>query len=204
MIITTRSVALSIGLMFAATTTHALEAPECPEVLVDTMQNSAMDYIDGLTAASSEVYKDMDNSFGEMSCLEKLMDGGADIFFKPPSIGDISGQIKDAACTAAEDMIAKATEPLNQQISESLNIGEIVPGLDLGSISGKAGVRWNKNGGTGDSPFTINGQAPSEGFNSIGQGINKDIQSNVRSVREIRNGINSLSADDAYVMFGGE
>jgi len=77
------------------------------------------------------------------------MQGGMDIFFSPPSIGDFIGMLEDFVCDQANNLFQQATAPLNQSISQGLELGEVVPGLNLGGLRGGVNVRVRQ--GMGDN-----------------------------------------------------
>lgn len=85
--------------------------------------------------------------FARGSCLDRLLNPGLDGMFSPPNLADILAMLEGFICNQASQMLAQATQPLTQSVYRSLPVGEIIPGVNLGSLSGGVGVRVNQGGG---------------------------------------------------------
>lgn len=137
----------------------ATEVAGCDPDFAQHLVDRANIYIEKATeaAASEEVgYGEMEKPFGEQSCLENLMDGSADIFFEPPSIGNIAEMVKEAACNKAEELANSALEPLSDALSQTASFGGFSPIKGMNLISGGGvGVSFNK-GASGSASDRIN------------------------------------------------
>jgi hypothetical protein len=92
------------------------------------------------------------SSFTGLSCLDKLMNSGTDIMFRPPSMSDLLSQIENAACAKANDIYQSVTQPINDSLYQTADLGGFFPGMNLGSLGGSV------NGGIkpGMGGFEIN------------------------------------------------
>ena len=90
---------------------------------------------DGVTQAEGN-YQKKAQSFGDLSCLDNILNSGADIFFSPPSLGDIVNKMKSAACNTVDTEYNKATAAIGSGTNANLPIGQVIPGVNLGSIGG--------------------------------------------------------------------
>lgn len=88
---------------------------------------------------------DRPESLASLSCLERLLNSGVDIFFQPPGIGDILSSLQNAVCNAAESAWAEATAPLNNAVYRTVDLGGFIPGG--GSLGG--GVNTSVRRGDG-------------------------------------------------------
>lgn len=85
-------------------------------------------------------------SFAGASCLDRLLNSSLDIIFTPPTMGDLLGTLTQIACRMATQLFTEVTAPLNQSVYEAFSTGGIIPGMNLGSITGGANMRINPGG----------------------------------------------------------
>ncbi|SOC30436.1 hypothetical protein [Thalassospira xiamenensis] len=124
-------------------------------------------------------FSEMTETFSDMSCLENLLDGGMDIFFSPPSLGSLLNKLKNAVCRKAKSMLNEAVAPLNRAANASLNVGEIAPGINLGSVNGGLKTRFK---GNGDNQVKTN-------IGSVLSGGSKSKRDVIFDAAEVGNGI---------------
>lgn len=91
--------------------------------------------------------------FAKGSCLDRLMNPSLDGMFSPPNLSAILAMLEGFVCSQASNLMAQATAPLNRAIYQSLPIGEVIPGVNLGSLSGGMGVRVNQGGAAGRGSY---------------------------------------------------
>lgn len=104
---------------------------------------------------------DRPEALADLSCLERIMNSGVDIFFQPPNIGDIMSRIENAVCGAAEDAWATATQPINQALYRSVDMGGFVPGG--GSYGGGVNVGARRGDGRSGSFVNVGVGGPNGG-----------------------------------------
>ena len=69
-------------------------------------------------------YSQMQEPFGQLSCIDFAFQGGLDILFSGPSIGDIQDKAMNMACSQVNSMVAEATSGMSeafQQASQGLS-----------------------------------------------------------------------------------
>lgn len=112
----------------------------------DNYRNDVMNARLEVAKASRPFLQDGEG-FNKLSCLDNLLNGGLDVVFAPPSLSQLLGMLQNAICSQANQMFSKATAPLNDSLQASLPIGEVLPGVNLGSISGGLNVRARSGNG---------------------------------------------------------
>jgi hypothetical protein len=107
-------------------------------------------YITARTALANQNYSTAPESFSNLSCLDRLMNSGMDIFFQPPSMSDLLGLVENFVCDKSNEIYQDATAPLNQTFQGGLQgTGEIIPGVNLGSMTGGINIRPTTGGNGG-------------------------------------------------------
>lgn len=117
---------LSLGLQAA----HA--SGECAPGVSSALDQQRERYIQAQADMATQNYSKRPGSFASTTCLDKLMtSGGLDIFFKPPSLDNIIGMVKNLACEQASQIFESLVggSGLN---GASLQPGEILSGINLG------------------------------------------------------------------------
>lgn len=128
----------------------------CNPEVADTLNERSAQSVDTLVmmASSEEVgYTPMEESFGDLSCLENLLSGGVDATFSIPTLGDILGQLEDYVCGQAEELYAEATAPINESLS---NMTGEMNGMMGGGFAPIQGMGNIVNGGNVDFSFNRN------------------------------------------------
>lgn len=93
--------------------------------------------IDNYTALAGNLYTPMpEGGFSGMSCLDRLMNSGINGIFNIPSIEDILNQIANGLCAYGMNLVQQTMSSLSQSVSQSIPLGEVIPGVNLGSIGG--------------------------------------------------------------------
>ncbi len=147
-------------------------------------------YVEAMVAAAQDEalgYSQLQESFGELSCLDFAFSGGMDILFTTPSLSDIGSQAMDMACEKVQTLTGDVTGKIQGAMGEAagaLSGG----GANFGPLGNYFGVQAQSNN-TGDfSVGTTGGQGG--GINvggNIGGGsalgttfadINREIQGN--------------------------
>lgn len=106
------------------------------EIACDTSVASALDkqrmaYIAAQSDLADRNYSRRPGSFATTTCLDNLMQGGGlDIFFKPPSLDNILGMVKNLACQQASQIFNGLMGGVGG--GAGLQVGELLPGVNLG------------------------------------------------------------------------
>ncbi|EPX84005.1 hypothetical protein [Salipiger mucosus] len=151
---------------------------ECAPAVSQGMQETSNAYVEGIAAAAQDDtmgFSQLQQPFGQMSCIDFAFTGGLDILFSAPSLSDIGSQAMDMACSQVNQMVAEQTGGLTGQLqqlagelsTEGMNVG---PLGNFGAIttsynSNTSGVNFGLGGGTGGGD--------TGGFGDTG-GVNSD------------------------------
>ncbi len=138
------------GLMMLASTSTALAGGECISGVQSALDTQRQQYIAAQQAMASQGFSKRPGSFAETTCLDTLMQsGGMDILFKPPSLDNILGMVKNLACQQASQIFSKLTGGSGGLSNlTSLMPGEISSGVNLGgALSSLVGSSTTSNGG---------------------------------------------------------
>jgi hypothetical protein len=125
------------GVMMLVSATAALADASCIAGVQSALDTQRQQYISGQQAMASQGFSKRPGSFAETTCLDTLMQtGGLDILFKPPSLDNILGMVKNLACQQASQIFAKLTGGGGGGLSGLTNLasGEISSGINLGSV----------------------------------------------------------------------
>jgi len=154
----TAAIVIALGAHPAAALTTPSEG-DCAVGVAEIQDEAKREYIDGSVALADSVYSRMPKSFTQMSCLERLMQGGMDIFFSPPSIGDFIGMLENFICDQAENLFAQATAPLNQAFTETADLGGFmpIPGMNRLSAGINTRIRPGMGGESVEDRFRVRG-----------------------------------------------
>lgn len=153
------------GLMAAAATAFALSAfsgeasalqmeSGCAIEVATMEEESRREYITGMGVLADVNSSRRPQSFAELSCLERLMNSVMDVFFEPPGLPDLLGALENFICDKANEVFNEVSGHMAHSFDESLPIGEIVPGVNLGSMRGSMRVRVRQ--GAGGSSQDVN------------------------------------------------
>jgi hypothetical protein len=124
------------GVMMLASANAALADDSCIAGVQSALDTQRQQYISGQQAMASQGFSKRPGSFAETTCLDTLMQtGGLDILFKPPSLDNILGMVKNLACQQASQIFSKLTGGGSGLSGlTSLASGEISSGINLGSV----------------------------------------------------------------------
>jgi hypothetical protein len=137
-----RSAFAAVAVMM--TVQSAMAASECATGVSSALDQQRERYIQAQADMATQNYSKRPGSFASTTCLDKLMtSGGLDIFFKPPSLDNIIGMVKNLACEQASQIFESLVGGSGLNAS-SLRPGEIMSGVNLGgnllgSLSGSSG-----------------------------------------------------------------
>lgn len=116
---------------------------------------------DSYTALASSAYTAMPSGgFTTSSCLDNLLNNGLNVLFSPPNLDSILSSISNGVCSYATSLIQSAASTLSQSVSSSLPVGDIVPGVNLGSLSGGFQISPDIGDNTTGSLINVSGSVP--------------------------------------------
>lgn len=150
-------IAIVSALLLASAAGAAAETCDASFKAADDRMRQA--YISGRASIAESTYSKRPAGYGKMSCLEDLMKTGnesLDIFFKPPTLQDLMGLVENFVC----DAISQIFEGSSGGFQDILNKiggggGEIIPGINLGGLTG-GGINVLGMGGARDGErYTI-------------------------------------------------
>ncbi len=112
---------------------------------------------DAYTQLASSLYTPMPASgFDGVSCLGNLMSGNLNLIFNPPSISSILSSLMNGVCSYVTNLATEQISSITQSVSglagSQLPIGDIIPGVNLGSDIGGVSMQPSGSGG-----FSVNG-----------------------------------------------
>lgn len=137
----------SVLLMSTAPANAQVPAADCDPEVATILAVVAEDRANAHVQVADAFYTEMPaTGFSGLSCLENLFSGGMDILFTPPSLGDLLGMLVNYACRQAETLVAEAVAPITSAATgaingSSLGLGEVLPGVNLGSVMGGVSIR---------------------------------------------------------------
>lgn len=73
-------------------------AAECDVQVSSAIESERENYINGVAGLASSNYSSRPGSFTSMACLDQFMQGGMDIFFRPPDLDSLLQQVLSFAC----------------------------------------------------------------------------------------------------------
>lgn len=131
----------------------------CDPNIAETLAESAQNTVDATAALASlegAGFSQPPESYGYLSCLEDLLDGGVDVAFDPPTLGDILGMLEDYVCDQADQMYTEMVEaPVNEALGHATaSVEGFAPIPGMGEVISGAGasVGFNRNASS-DNPI---------------------------------------------------
>jgi hypothetical protein len=113
---------------------------DCSPSVRQQQQAMQVAQIDGSKAVANQFYDILPpGSFSQMSCLDRML-GGLNIIFNPPNLEDLLKMLADKVCNMAMQQVMKDIAPLSQRLNGALPLGQVIPGLNLGSLGMGASV----------------------------------------------------------------
>ena len=97
-------------------------------------------------------------TFGAYSCLSNLLGGNMNILFEPPNLSAILQQLLNQVCSAAQNMVAQAVQPLDASLYKSVNLGGFFPGMAMPSLGSGVFMSASQGGTSGISVAGLGGQ----------------------------------------------
>lgn len=128
---------------------------DCDPIIEKRQEDLTRQSIDQYSQMASTLYTPMPaGGFTGVSCLDRLLSSSLDFMFNPPSIEAILAMLANNACQFATSLVRQATSSLMQNFSGAIPLGQIIPGVSLGSLNG--GMRIQPNiGGSGGGPLNL-------------------------------------------------
>jgi hypothetical protein len=130
------------------------------------------------------------SGFTGLSCLDNLFKSGFDIFFSPPSLGDLMGMLENFACGKLTEQYNQMLSPINGALSQSTSqLGGFMPIQGIGGLSlgMNAQIRPGANGPINSNATQVMQQYRGGINNTMGQ-IGK-VQNGAQNAA---NGLNSF------------
>lgn len=109
-------------------------ANECSSDIQSAMDQSRMTYVNGMNGLASNNFSSRPGTYSNIACLDKFMKGSMDIFFKPPQLTDLLGQVLNFACQQAKQAMSGGG-------GGSTNLGSLI-----GSLAGGLSVPGSNGG----------------------------------------------------------
>ena len=158
----------------------AAAGAECAPGVSSALDQQRERFISAQADMASQNFSKRPGSFASTTCLDKLMtSGGLDIFFKPPSLDNIIGMVKNLACEQASQIFESLVggSGLN---SSSLQPGEIMSGISLGGnlLQSISSGSQSSSGGISSLVKSLFGS----GTSATGTGTATTIESSLKSV----------------------
>lgn len=105
------------GGSYETTTTVA-----CEGSVEQALNDRARQYVEEQVMAAQDStvgYSQMQEPFGKLSCIDFAFQGGLDILFSGPSIGDIQDKAMNMACSQVNSMVAEATSGMTEAFQQA-------------------------------------------------------------------------------------
>jgi hypothetical protein len=100
-------------------------------------------------------------TYGQASCIDRLLNGNLDLVFSPPNLSAILATLLQAACNEATQLFSQVTTPLSDDVFKSFSLDGVVPGMSLSGLDSSIGV----SSSTGGSSSGINLSTTSGNYN---------------------------------------
>jgi|HigsolmetaAR201D_1030396.scaffolds.fasta_scaffold00854_6 hypothetical protein len=109
-------------------------AEDCDPAVQAALDKQREAYVQAEADLADQNFSRRPGSFASTTCLDNLMkSSGLDIFFKPPSLDTILGMVKNLACQQASQIFNNLLGGGGLNGGGSIGLGEILPGVKLGS-----------------------------------------------------------------------
>ncbi len=149
--------------------------PEVEQMLAQSAHAKISDVV--ATAQDQSLgFSQLQENFGEMSCIENIFNGGLSVMFSVPDLSSIMDAAIDAVCGEVQNMTAELGNEFNSVMSEALNnsVGGSI-GNDFLSTNAGISTNFNSSGGFGvgveSADVSVNlGGGSFGGSGSIGSG----------------------------------
>jgi hypothetical protein len=133
------------------------------------MQPGSQGYV-----GSSGLFGSQGGTYGQASCLNNLLGNGINIIFSPPTLDSLLNMLMQAACHEVQSLVSQAIQPLSQSVYQAFSLNGLVPGLNLGSLGGSAGISVGPSSSGGllniGTPGSTLSYSPNSGWYQSNQG----------------------------------
>lgn len=93
-----RTMLRSVIAALALASAPIASAAECAVQVSNAIESERENYINGVNGLASSNYSTRPGSYSSMACLDQFMQGGMDIFFRPPDLDSLLQQVLSFAC----------------------------------------------------------------------------------------------------------
>ena len=83
-------------------------AEYCAPEVEQAQERVRKQHVDGMTGVATQNFSSRPGTFGDMACLEGLMQGQMDILFRPPDLQSLLQEVVAFACEQIEQELAGA------------------------------------------------------------------------------------------------
>jgi len=131
----TRRAKFVIALALLAWSGQAIAQDACDPGVAAALDKQRMAFIAAESDLADQNFSRRPGSFASTTCLDNLMKGGGlDIFFKPPSLDNILGMVKNLACQQASQIFNGLIggSGIGGAGGAGLRVGELLSGVNLG------------------------------------------------------------------------
>jgi len=127
---TLRAAVLAVAL---AANVGGAVAADCDPAVSSVLDKQRQAFINAQADMADQNFSKRPGTFASTTCLDNLMKGGGlDIFFKPPSLDNILGMVKNLACKQASQIFNSLMGGGGINGGSILKAGEIISGTNLG------------------------------------------------------------------------
>lgn len=127
----------------------------CDTSIEQASRDVREDYITGQVGLADQNYSRRPSNFANLSCLERLLNTGMDIFFSPPGMTELLSMIEQMVCEQASAIYNLATDQINTQLND---IGDGQVRVNVGQKSAAGEVGTNLTQVIGHDPVSRPGQ----------------------------------------------
>ncbi len=140
----------------------------CDDQIAQAQAVARQQEIEDRTLLARELYSDMPSGgFFGAACMSNLFSQGLSILFQPPNFAALRDQLLNAACNAVSSYVSqarqatigRATSMISNTANGSLPLGNIIPGVNLGSLGGGVDFGGNYGGGVQSNMYDVIRQA---------------------------------------------
>lgn len=123
--------AIVVGLAILSSSAAIAQDAACDSSVSSALDKQRSAFISSRSDLADKNYSRRPGSFASTTCLDNLMKGGGlDIFFKPPSLDNILGMVKNLACQQASQIFSGLLGGSGGGAGRK--IGELLPGVNIG------------------------------------------------------------------------
>lgn len=143
---------LGLAVLLAFQPALARASGDCASQVQQAEEQSRTQYINGMSGLANNNFSQRPNSYSQMACLDKFMQGNMDTLFRPPQLSGLLSQVMSFACQQAKQAMGGAMgNATNLQgligslAGGGINIQGLIGsmaggGLNMSSIAGGGGI----------------------------------------------------------------